>query len=121
VLMQTLRNAHHLARFVLVWFALSMGVAIASPLVQPKGMQLVCSAAGAISIQFDQGDGDLSSAQANTLDCPLCAAVGAPPPQASLQVLAPMGLTYALQLSADPQSTHRAAAPFPPRGPPASA
>ena len=121
MLMQTLRNAHHLARFVLVWFALSMGVAIASPLVQPKGMQLVCSAAGAISIQFDQGDGDLTGSQANTLDCPLCAAVGAPPTQISLQALAPMGLTYALQLSADPQSTHRAAAPFPPRGPPASA
>ena len=121
MLMQTLRNAHHLARFVLVWFALSMGVAIASPLVQPKGMQLVCSAAGAISIQFDQGDGDLTGSQANTLDCPLCAAVGAPPTQISLQALAPMGLTYALQLSADPQSNHRAAAPFPPRGPPASA
>jgi hypothetical protein len=117
--MQTLRNAHHLARFVLVWFALSMGVAIASPLVQPKGMQLVCSAAGAISIQFDQGDGDLTGSQANLLDCPLCAAVGAPPPQASVQVPAPMGLAQALLAPADPQSTQRSAAPFPPRGPPA--
>lgn len=118
--MQTLRNAHLLARFVLVWFALSMGVAIASPLVQPKGMQLVCSAAGAITIQFDQGDGDVSGSQANTLDCPMCAAAGAPPLQASLQVLAPMGLTHAPHIPTDPQSTHRSAAPFPPRGPPAS-
>lgn len=119
--MQTLRNANLFARFVLAWFVLSMGVAIASPLVQPKGMQLVCSAAGAITVQFDLGDeGGLSGAQANTLDCPLCAAVGAPPHHAPLQVLAPMGLGYALQLSAEPQSVHRAAAPFPPRGPPAA-
>lgn len=120
-LMQALRNAHLLARFVLAWFALSMGVAIASPLVQPKSMQLVCSAAGAITVQFEQGNDDLSSSQATTLDCPLCAAVGAPPPQVSLQVLAPMGLAYALQVPAEALSIHRSAAPFPPRGPPASA
>ncbi len=118
--MQTLRNAHLLARFVLVWFVLSMGVAIASPLVQPKGMQLVCSAAGAITVQMDQGDGGLNGSQANTLDCPLCAAAGAPPPQVALQVLAPMGLAQALPITTDPQSTRRSAAPFPPRGPPAS-
>ena len=121
--MQTLRNAHLLARFVLVWFVFSMGVAIASPLVQPKGMQLICSAAGAITVQFDQGDGGdggTRGSQANTLDCPLCAAAGAPPPQVALQVLAPMGLAYAVHMPADPQSTLRSAAPFPPRGPPAS-
>lgn len=50
--MQKLGNAHLLARFMLVWFVLSMGVAIASP---PEGMPLVCSAAaGAITVQFDQ-------------------------------------------------------------------
>jgi hypothetical protein len=118
--MQTLRNAHFLARFVLVWFALSIGVAIASPLVQPKSMQLVCSAAGAITVQFDQADGDISASQANTLDCPLCAAAGAPPPQVALQVLAPMGLTYTQAAPPDTQPAVRAGAPFPPRGPPAA-
>ena len=116
--MQSLRNAHLLARFLLVWFVLSMGVAIASPLVQPKGTQLVCSAAGAITVQFDQGDSGLNASQANTLECPLCAAAGAPPPQVALQVLPPMGLAYAVQMPADPQSIRRSAAPFPPRGPP---
>ena len=119
--MQILRSSPLLARFVLMWFALSMGVALASPLVQPKGMQLVCSAAGAITVQFDQGDSGLNASQANTLDCPLCAAAGAPPPQVALQVLPPMGLAYAVQMPADPQSTRRSAAPLPPRGPPASA
>lgn len=118
--MQTLRNAHLIARFVLVWFALSMGVAIASPLVQPKGMQLVCSAAGAITVQFDQGDGGGAGPQSNTLDCPLCAAVGAPPAQVSLQVLAPMGLCYVVHMPESQPSVRRSAAPLPPRGPPAS-
>ncbi|MES2950952.1 MAG: DUF2946 family protein [Pseudomonadota bacterium] len=119
--MQTLRNAHLFARFVLVWFVLSMGVAIASPLVQPKSMQLICSAAGAVTVQFDieGGDADAGS-QANMLDCPLCAAVSPPPPQVSLQVLAPMGLMFSLQMPEDAQSTRRSAAPFPPRGPPVS-
>jgi hypothetical protein len=33
--MQYLRNTSNIIRFVLVWFALSVGVAIASPMVQP--------------------------------------------------------------------------------------
>jgi hypothetical protein len=33
--MQTLRHARQLTRFVLVWFALALGVAMASPLVSP--------------------------------------------------------------------------------------
>lgn len=118
--MQNLRNAHRLARFALAWFVLSMGVAIASPLVQPKSMQLVCSAAGAVTFQLDQGEGGAGGSQANTLDCPLCAAVGAPPHRASLQVLAPMGMVQAQPVLTDPQHSHRSAAPLPPRGPPAS-
>ena len=48
--MQTLRNAHLLARFVLVWFALTVLAAGASPLVHPKAMELVCSADGGIKL-----------------------------------------------------------------------
>jgi hypothetical protein len=119
--MQTLRNAHLIARFVLVWFALSIGVAIASPLVKPQSVQLVCSASGAIKIIADGGD-DETGALSNMLDCPLCAAVSAPPPQATVEVLAPMGLGYALNVQAGvPPQPRRSAAPFPPRGPPASA
>ena len=116
--MQHLRNAHLLARFVLVWFALSIGVAIASPLVKPQSVQLVCSASGAVKVIAD-GGGDDTGALRNTLDCPLCAAVSAPPPQPSLQVPAPMGLSYAQQQRVDTQQPRRSAAPFPPRGPPA--
>ena len=118
--MQKLRNAYLLARLVLVWFALSMGVAIASPLVNPHGVQLVCSASGAIKAISDGGTDD-AGALRNTLDCPLCAAVGAPPPQAFVPVLAPATvLGYALPQLVDAPDAQRAAAPFPPRGPPAS-
>jgi hypothetical protein len=118
--MQTLRSALLLARFVLVWFALSVGVAIASPLVKPQSVQLVCSASGAVKIIADGGDED-TGALRNTLDCPLCAAVGAPSPQTFVPLLTPAtGLGYALPQPVDAPQIRLAAAPFPPRGPPAS-
>lgn len=117
--MQHLRNANLLARFVLVWFVLSMGVAVASPLVKPQSVQLVCSASGAVKVIADGGDND-TSALRNTLDCPLCAAVSAPPPQASVLVLPPMGLGYTLHARSDVSQPRRSSAPFPPRGPPAT-
>ena len=45
--LQTLRQALNLTRLVLVWFALSVGVAIASPMVNPQAMDLVCTAPAA--------------------------------------------------------------------------
>ena len=44
--MQHLRHAILLTRCVLVWFVLSVGVAVASPMVSPKAMDLVCSSSG---------------------------------------------------------------------------
>ena len=44
--LQSIRNATLLARLVLVWLVLVTGVAIASPLAQPKSFALVCSGAG---------------------------------------------------------------------------
>lgn len=76
--MNPLRNARHLARFVLVWFALSIGVAIASPMVQPQGMQLVCSGSGSLNVVI-VGDDDQTITSSHSLDCPLCASFGAPP------------------------------------------
>jgi hypothetical protein len=46
--LQTLRNAHLLTRLVLVWFALFVGAAVASPLVKPEAVHLVCSAIGGV-------------------------------------------------------------------------
>jgi hypothetical protein len=87
--MQALRNAAFLARLVLAWFALSIGVAIASPVVKPQGVELICSAGGAVKIMV-KGDADLPSGL-HTLDCPLCAPSGAPP-------VASVGVTHAQPL-----------------------
>ncbi len=117
--MQSLRNAHAIARFLLVWFALSIGVAIASPAIKPQKMQLVCSAAGAIQVLVEPGDEGGSGPLPHTLDCPLCAVLSAPPPQLSLDVAPPMGLRYALPTSFHALSPSGSAAAFAPRGPPA--
>ena len=77
--MQRLRHATFLARLVLAWFALALGVAVASPVVKPQGAQLVCSGAGAMQLVMPAGDvGQPPST--HTFDCPLCAAVAPPPP-----------------------------------------
>lgn len=104
--LQTLRSLRWLARLVLAWFVLSIGVAVASPLVHPQAMELICSGSGAIKVlvKTDDGAKELSS---HTLDCPLCAHVGAPPPasQAQLPVVHP--LAHALRPS-QPRTLQRA-------------
>jgi len=72
--LQSLRNAHRLTRFVLVWFALFVGAAVASPLVKPEAVQLVCA-----------------------LDCPACLPLIAPPAADVLAQLPTGHLSHVLQ------------------------
>lgn len=113
--MQALRNAALLTRFVLVWFALSIGVAVASPVFKPQAMELVCSGGGAMKLLLKDADGE-AGASGVTLDCPLCASL-APPPvpfeAVSVQPVAPA----AWLPHADPAAL-AGAAPPPARGPP---
>lgn len=115
--MQALRHARLLARLVLVWFVLSLGVAIASPLVQPQGIELVCATGGAMKLIVKNADGTAQE-RGHTLDCPLCATVAAPPPVVVPVVIAPSPLAHALQPLASAHIAARTAAPLPPRGPP---
>lgn len=116
--LQFLRQAHLLARFVLVWFALSIGVAIAAPLVQPQAMELICSGAGTMKLLVKTDDG--SPAQSgHTLECPLCASLSAPPPVARLTAEPAQPLAHALQSIPSAHIAERTAAPLPARGPPA--
>jgi hypothetical protein len=116
--MQILRRTRFLARFVLVWFALSIGVAIASPLVKPQAMELICSGAGAMKLLVKTDDG-AKEVSGHTLDCPLCANLSAPPPVVRLQVLPSQPLAHALLPIPAAHIAGRTAAPLPPRGPPA--
>ena len=119
--MQTLRHAHHLARLVLVWFVLSIGVAVASPLVAPKSMELVCTTAGATGVTklVAQGDDD-TQASNHLLDCPLCAATGAPPTAVNTALTQPSPLSHALESIEAARITSATAPPLPSRGPPST-
>lgn len=117
--MQILRNAHLIARFVLVWFALSVGVAVASPLVKPQAMELICSSAGVMKVVFTTDDGGRDAASP-ALDCPLCAATSAPPPPFARLTAGPaQPPAYRLQVMAATPLAVLTAAPLPARGPPA--
>ena len=116
--MHALRHAHHLARLVLVWFVLSIGVAVASPLVSPQGMALICSGSGAMKVLVKTADG-ATEASSHSLDCPLCASIGAPPPVARTVAAPDPTLGYVFQPIPVVRIASLTAAPLPARGPPA--
>ena len=116
--MQTLRNARWITRLVLVWFALFIGAAIASPLVKPVSGQMVCSTMGGMKMVMDGEDG--SSAQPSaSMDCPLCAPVITPPSPEAQAFDRPSALAHALQPLPAARIAGLTGAPLPPRGPPA--
>ena len=114
--MFVMHRARHLARFVLVWFVLAMGVAMASPMVSPKALDLVCSSGGGMKLVV-VGDDDTASTS-HTLDCPLCASVSAPPP-AARGLHAPTASSHALRSVMVVRWVVATAPPLPSRGPPA--
>lgn len=120
--LHSLRNAHRIARFVLVWFALSLGVAIAAPLAQGQGMQLVCSASGSLKVIAVGETGNAGGIQSPSLDCPLCVGLGTPPPLDTVFFGAAAPRSFALPLrDLGSPLAQASAAPPPARGPPALA
>lgn len=115
--MQQLRNTIQITRLVLVWFALSVGVAIASPVLNPAGMDLVCTGTGTMKLVLQGDDG--AAASSLTLDCPLCASISAPPPALNNALTQPSPLAHALQPVASAHIAALTAPPLPSRGPPA--
>lgn len=106
-----------LVRWALLWFALSLGVAAASPLVHPVSMELVCSATGSVKaiVHTDDGAQELGVGH---LDCPLCMLGGVPP--AAPDLVLPTAVP-AVHAGAPFMHSHVAAiatAPLPARGPP---
>jgi hypothetical protein len=116
--MQALRNSKLIAKLVLVWFALFMGSAIASTVIQPGNLQMVCSTGGVMKMVDTSGDGEELKASVN-MDCPLCATVTAPLSPSSTQFDKPSPLAHALQPVAVAHIASVTAPPLPSRGPPA--
>ena len=118
--LQPLRNAHHLTRFVLVWFALFVGAAVASPLVKPEAVHLVCSAMGGVKlVPLDAAGDDVDGTRAHTaLDCPACLPLIAPPMADVLAELPPGHLSPVLQPLAAARLASLLGHPWQARAPP---
>ena len=117
--MRNLRHFTFLSRLVLAWFVLSLGVAVASPIVKPQDILLVCTGSGAMKMLVQADDGNATDVTASTLDCPLCAPMVAPPPILFWAAEPAQPLAYALQAIPCAHIAARTAAPLPARGPPA--
>ena len=116
--MDYLRQTKTLARLVLVWFALSLGVAMASSLVAPKATELVCTSGGMLKLVAMDGN-DSAVPSHGTMDCALCLPVALPPAPCTLQLAQPSPLSHALQATAAAHIASATAPPLPSRGPPA--
>ena len=110
-------NHRFLARLVLVWFALFIGVAIASPILNPTETQMVCSSAGVMKMVASGEEG--VDAQATTsMDCPLCAPVVLPAASRSVGLEKVSPLAHLLHPVAAVLVASLTAPPLPSRGPP---
>jgi len=117
--MQTLRNTSHLARLVLVWFVLFVGVAVAAPLLNPHASQMVCSATGGMKmVNLEDGSSDATNLP-SSMDCPLCTQVCAPPPPLALSFQTISVFAHAMRSIPAAHIAWVTASPLPPRGPPA--
>ena len=106
-------------RWVLLWFALSIGAAVASPIVHPQAVELVCSSAGSIKVVVHTEDG-VQEMGASHMDCPLCVLTGAPPPSPAAAAFdLPLPLGRVVQSIPAARLAAATAAPLPARGPPA--
>lgn len=120
-LLHTLRNTPWLAKLALLWFALTLGAAVASPMVNPQTELVICTGAGMLKVVLT-GDGTVTTAAAtdtsDALFCPLCLLGAAPPPARVHFAQAALPLSHVWQ---NIQAAHMAAltaAPPPGRGPP---
>lgn len=113
-LLPALRNARQLTRLVLMWLVLFIGVAVASPLVNPEGVQLVCTSKGNVKLIQTNAHGEETQ---NGLHCPICLPMAAVP-VVSGQMPLPVGLTHALSFATQARKTPTLSLPWQARAPP---
>lgn len=103
--------------WVLAWFLMSLGAATATPMIQPKALDVVCSSAGALKffVLTDDGAVELDS---DPLHCSLCLVGGAPPPVALSLPAALPAVTAIPLFQTFPRAVVATAAPPPARAPP---
>jgi hypothetical protein len=115
--MHSLRQAKSFARFMLVWFVMSLGVASASSLVSPKAMEIVCTAGGVMKLV--SSDNNNADSHEHTMpDCAMCLLVALPPSSNGMAFVKPSALAHALHPIAAAHIAVATAPPLPSRGPP---
>jgi hypothetical protein len=117
MLLQNLRNTPWLARLALLWFALTLGVAVASPMLNPQQELTICSAAGTVKLKISD-DGSLNASASAEAFCPLCVMSGAPSDFVGTTFEAVQPLGRVLQSIPASHIAAHTAAPPPSRGPP---
>ena len=121
-LLHTLRNKPWLAKLALLWFALTLGVAVASPVVNPQTELVICTGAGMLKVVLAD-DGSVTTVAADAGDalfCPLCLVGGAPVPVVMNTATPPQPLGHVLQSSPAAVLAALTAAPPPARAPPSA-
>ena len=117
--MHALRTSSTLARLVLAWLLLTLGVAVAAPLVQPQAMEIVCSTgAGAKVVLVATDDNEAPLVAPTTLECLLCLGASAPPAAIALPTLGPVPESQPPALRSVVRIVATHGAPLPARGPP---
>ena len=109
---------HSLSRLVLIWYVLFVGVSVLAATLQPKTMDVVCSAMGIMKVVV-QGEGEAPPLTSN-MDCPLCAHAtpAMPPPTVAALAHVHDARAYIVQALPEALLLVRTAPPLPSRGPP---
>jgi hypothetical protein len=93
VSLQSLREARSIVRWMLVWLALSIGVAVAAPVVNPQALTLICTTAGNVKFVAESNgeaaDGLPTAIQGHALDCVMCLPAGGLPVTSEAQQAGP--------------------------------
>lgn len=114
----TSSTQRRLARLVLVWYVLFVGVSVLAATLQPKTMDVVCSSMGLMKVvvQGEGGDAQVRS----SMDCPLCAHAtpALPPPTVADLAHVPDARSQIVQRLPEAVPIARTAPPLPSRGPP---
>jgi len=117
-LLQFLRQTRFLASGMLVWLALSMAVAVASPIVNPQASAMVCSGTASVKLVNVSGDDSAPSGAHHTLDCVLCLAFHAPNPPTVNPAVTHPSLSHVLSGAPVAALAWHATPPLSARGPP---
>jgi hypothetical protein len=104
-----------LRRWLALAFLLGIAAAYASPVIQPRSIELLCSTNGAMKLISQTDDGNEASADA--MHCGLCVPIAAPP-SAIFQISFQSALAYATQRNPASALAALTRPPLPARGPP---